>query len=258
MAIALVTVAIWAAITIGGGLLQAGHGSLGVLVTQRIVLATPVAAAFLLVVAWRMGWRDLGLYAPRPPGASWLLWPVGVYVVGLLALAAFTKTIPAGVIAVVIINTMVVGFSEELAFRGVLWGAARKAMAFWPGVLLVSALFGSVHILNALITGQLGEAVIQAFNAALSGFGYLALRIRTKSLLPIMIGHFLWDLAVFLVGYRPIGAPVSTEAPASMLWGAAFVAPVALYGLWLLRKAEYRTITDDNEVSTMGHAQPAG
>jgi uncharacterized protein len=245
LVIAFIVVATWAAITVWGGLLQAGRGSLGTLVTQNIVVATPLAALFLLIVARFAGWTDLGLTAPRPPGSPWLLWPIGVYVIALSALAATTHVIPLGVVAIVAINTAFVGFSEELAFRGVLWGAARKAMPFWPGVLLVSAAFGSVHLLNTFITGQFGEAAIQAFNAALSGFGYLALRIRTRSLIPIMIGHCLWDFAVFLVGYHPVAAPTPTAAPANMLWGAVLVAPIAVYGLWLLRKAEHRAVSDE-------------
>lgn len=125
-----------------------------------------------------------------------------------------------------------------------LWGAARKAMAFWPGALLVSALFGSVHVLNAFITGHIGEAGIQAVNAFLSGFAYLALRIRTRSLFPIMVAHGLWDLAVFLAAAN--GGEGSQAEPATrLLFGVALVAPIAFYGLWLLRKREFHIVTDD-------------
>jgi membrane protease YdiL (CAAX protease family) len=236
-------VALWAAITVWGGLLQSGQGSLGALVSQRVVLATPAAALFLLAVARGLGWDDLGLNGPRPPSSVRLLWPIGVYILFFGGLASLNRGVAFPALAFIAINTAFVGFSEELAFRGVLWGAARKTMAFWPGVLLVSALFGSVHLLNGFITGQFGDAAVQALNAFLSGFGYLALRIRTRSLLPIMVGHWLWDLAVFL-GASDIANTAAEPGSPNLLYGAALVAPIALYGLYILRKPEHRVMDD--------------
>jgi hypothetical protein len=245
LGIALVVVLLWAGITVWGGLLQSGHGSLGTLISQRFVLATPAAALFLLIVARWFRWNDLGLNGPRPKSSVWLLWPIGLYIAVFVGVASVNHHPQFPALAFVAINTAFVGFSEELAFRGVLWGAARKAMAFWPGMLLVSALFGSVHLLNAFITGQFAEAGVQAFNAFLSGFGYLALRIRTRSLVPMMIGHWLWDLSVFLSASDAASPATPDAGPAKLLAGAVLVAPIALYGLWLLRKPEYRVHDDD-------------
>jgi membrane protease YdiL (CAAX protease family) len=245
LAIAVVAVVIWAIITVWGGLLQSGHGSLGALVSRQVTIATPVAALFLLLVARFAGWRDLGLNGPRPPGSAWLLWPIGVYVVAFAGLASLNHHPALPALAFIAINTAFVGFSEELAFRGVLWGAARKAMGFWPGVLLVSGLFGSVHVLNAFITGQMGEAGVQALNAFLSGICYLALRIRTRSLLPIMVGHWLWDLAVFLSASDSATAAAQPSGATRLLAGAVLVVPITLYGLWLLRRPEFRVMVDD-------------
>ena len=242
--IALALVVIWACITVFGGLAQSGQGSLANLVAQHIVWATPAAALFLLVSARLLGWRDLGMNAPRPASSVKLVWLLALYILALAALAATRGEVTSQMFLIIAINTAFVGFSEELAFRGVLWGAARKAMAFWPGVIFVSACFGGVHILNALITGELGEAGVQALNAFLSGLAYLALRIRTRSLLPIMIAHWLWDLAIFLsVSGRNVGG--STQDAASPLIGLAVVAPIALYGLWLIRKRQFHSVTDD-------------
>jgi membrane protease YdiL (CAAX protease family) len=241
-AIAILVVGVWLAITILGDLALVGHGALATLVSQQITLATPAAALFLWLAARHLGWRDIGLNGARPARSILLLWPIGVYIAFFAGVANVNHPAALPAIGFVAINTFFVGVSEELAFRGVLWGGARQALPFWPGLLLVSALFGSVHLLNALITGDLVAAGIQALNACLSGFGYLAMRIRTRSLFPIMIGHWLWDLAVFISTPAP-GQP----APNPLPWysGAVLVAPIALYGLWLLRKREFRVISDD-------------
>jgi membrane protease YdiL (CAAX protease family) len=244
LALALAAVVVWAGITVWGGLLQSGKGSLGELVSQRVVLATPIAALFLFLVARYFGWRDIGLNGPRPPSTVKLLWPVGVYIVAFVGFASLNHSFAFPALAFVFINTAFVGLSEELAFRGVLWGAARKVLAFWPGVLLVSALFGSVHLLNVFITGELAEAASQALGAFLSGLAYLAMRIRTRSLWPMIIGHWLWDVSVFLNATDPASSAASASTQPNLLAGPALVAPLALYGLWLLRKPEHRLLTD--------------
>jgi membrane protease YdiL (CAAX protease family) len=244
LAIAFVLVAIWAAITLLGGLAQAGQGSLEDLVSRQITWATPTAALFLLVSAWLLGWRDLGLNGPRPTRSIGHLWLLAIYIVALGLLAVFTKTIPTEVLIFITINTFFVGFSEELAFRGVLWGAARKAMPFWAGVLFVSAAFGSIHILNTFITGDLGGAAMQAMNAFLSGLAYLAIRIRTRSIVPIFIAHWLWDLVVFL-NASSVQSGADSGASANPIMGAVLVAPIALYGLWIIRKRQHQHMTDN-------------
>lgn len=252
--VASITVIVWALITVYGSLAQAGHGSLAELVSGRVALATPAAALFLLIVARVAGWLDLGFNPPRPTSSVKLFWLLGLYIGVLGAIAALMREISPTTLLIVAVNTAVVGFSEELAFRGVLWGAARKAMPFWTGLLFVSGFFGGVHVMNAMITGELGQAGVQALNAFLSGVAYLALRIRTRSLWPIMIAHWLWDLAVFA---NVSGAVVPTGTGNSYV-GILLVAPIALYGLWLLRKPEFRHLDDDEPASTRpANASPA-
>jgi membrane protease YdiL (CAAX protease family) len=242
LAIALVAVAVWVGITMGAGLLQVAPGtSLDKFASEQLVWGPPAAAAFMLLVAWVMGWRDLGFNRVRPAGSWRLLWLPMLLVCGFIAFAILMdRPVPASVVLTVAINTMMVGFSEELAFRGVLWGGARKAMPFWAAFFLVTFLFGIVHVLNALMTGQFAGAGVQAFNAMLSGAAFLALRIRTHSLIPVMIVHWLWDLAVFLVGAGRVG-PAPVADPMDQLTGALMiVGPMALYGLYLIRNERVR------------------
>jgi membrane protease YdiL (CAAX protease family) len=160
-----------------------------------------------------------------------------------------TGKLEAGAVTMVLVNTAMVGFSEELAFRGVLWGAARKALPFWAGFLLVSAAFGSVHVFNAILTGELAGAGVQALNAFMSGCAYLAIRIRTRSIIPIMVIHALWDFTVFLVGS---GGGGKAAAPADVIeqltFGLILTGPLFLYGLWLVRSETVRAgWRDDGE-----------
>ncbi|MFN3748560.1 MAG: lysostaphin resistance A-like protein [Sphingorhabdus sp.] len=246
--IAIAAVAIWVAITMGVGLLQVDPGTpLDKFASEQIVWGTPAAAAFMLLVAWMMGWRDLGFNNARPLRSWRLIWLPMVLIIGFVGVAiVLDRPVPASVILIVAINTMVVGFSEELAFRGVLWGAARKAMSFWPAFFLVCFLFGIVHVLNALMTGQFAAAGVQAFNAMLSGAAFLAIRIRTHSIIPVMIVHWLWDLAVFVLAAGRVGPSPVIEPMAQLTGALLIVGPMVLYGLFLIRNSKVREGWDDD------------
>lgn len=257
---AVITVAIWATITLGvPALMIDANASLQEMITRNLAWGVAVAAIFLVVACAVAGWRDLGFRAPSPPGWWKLLWLPALYLAALGSLGMLTGKLDANGLAMVLINTAMVGFSEELAFRGVLWGAARKALSFWTGFLLVSLAFGSVHVFNAVLTGELAAAGLQAFNAFMSGAAYLAIRIRTRSIIPIMIIHALWDFAVFLSGS---GADKAPAAPSADLWqsqlffGLIMTGPLFVYGLWLVRNETVRAGWRDDGVELP--AKPTG
>lgn len=242
LALALLVVVIWATITLGSTVLVTSSTiSLQELITRGLAWGVAAAALFLLVAAWLAGWRDLGFRRPRPTSSLALLWLPGVYLLVLGATAALTGKLGPAAVMMVAINTALVGFSEELAFRGVLWSAARKALSFWPGFFLVSMAFGSVHIFNTVITGEFAGAGVQALNAFMSGCAYLAIRIRTRSIIPIMIIHATWDFVVFLTGSGADSGPAPADAWISQLtFGLLLTGPLFLYGLWLVRNEQVR------------------
>lgn len=247
-------VAVWAAITmVVPTLLLDGTTTLQELITKNLAWGVAGAAAFLLVAVRLAGWRDMGFLAPSPPGWWKLLWLPALYLAGLAAVGLTTGRLEAGAVTMVLINTAMVGFSEELAFRGVLWGGARKAFAFWPAFLLVSAAFGSVHVFNAVLTGELAEAGVQALNAFMSGAAYLAIRIRTRSIIPIMVIHALWDFTVFLVGSGATGpAPEPAPVLQQLTLGLVLTGPLFLYGIWLVRSETVRAGWRDDGLETRG------
>lgn len=258
LGLAAAVVAVWAAITIVvPEWLARGTASLQEMVTRDFAWGVAGAAAFLVVTVRLAGWRDVGFKVPGPRGWWRLLWLPVLYLAALGLLGVTTGNFTAAVALMVLANMTMVGFSEELAFRGVLWGAARRALPFWAGFVLVSAAFGLVHVLNALLTGELAAAGVQAMNAFMSGSVFLALRIRTRSILPVMVIHALWDFTVFLVGS---GAAPNPAAPAAwqqqLTYGLMLTGPLFLYGLWLVRSEKSRAGWRDD--ATLHPAQPAG
>ncbi|WP_086618768.1 CPBP family intramembrane glutamic endopeptidase [Erythrobacter tepidarius] len=219
LGLAIVLVAIWAAITlVVPTLLLDSKTSLQDLITQNLAWGVAGAAAFLMIAVLIAGWRDMGFRAPSPPGWWKLLWLPALYLAGI----------------------------------GVLWGAARKALPFWAGFLLVSLAFGSVHVFNAILTGELAAAGVQALNAFMSGAAYLAIRIRTRSIIPIMVIHALWDFVVFLAGSGAdkSAAPDPALLQQQLTFGLVLTGPLFLYGLWLVRNETVRAGWQDDGVQS--------
>jgi len=238
LAISLATFLGWLLITLVGEQLGSGtRQSLTDTVARGPGWPFVAAAAFVLaVVAWQR-WRDIGLHQLPTARSLLLAWLPALYIVGGLGVAAHLGLPPAKVVLWVLLNTFLVGLSEELMFRGVLLHALRHTVSIWPAVALTTLAFGAIHSLNVFITGDLRGAVIQSTAAALSGLFFIALRLRTGSLWPCIVVHGLWDCAAFLVAMSsPTEAAVSTGPTTAMrLAPILLVLPNALYGLWLLR-----------------------
>ena len=129
-------------------------------------------------------------------------------------------------------------------FRGVLFQGLRSRLAMWPAILLSSLLFGAVHILNVITTGQLAEAAVQAVAAFMSGIVLLALLIRTGSIWVPITYHALWDFGTFVTS----ATSPTTGAPMDFTQGWAWALPILivlpnfLYALFLLRKVRNDTL----------------
>jgi membrane protease YdiL (CAAX protease family) len=246
LALAVAVIAVWTAITIGGSMVAAGPDTpLDTLVSSTFMVPVLLAGAFMaLVVQIKGWWGQMGRIAPRTASSLMLLWLPLVFIANFAFAAAGAPLPPAGVIGMVAVNTLMVGISEELAFRGMLWSQVRERLPFWPGFLLVSAPFGAVHVLNGLITGNWSGGAIQAFNAAVTGALFLALRIRTGSLLVVIVLHVLWDFMLFFASASDDPAGAAAAAPAGMMTELATIGiiavPMGLYAMFLVRNARVR------------------
>jgi membrane protease YdiL (CAAX protease family) len=225
---------VWTFVTLFGATwLLPEQQSLAELIVHGVAWAILAAAILVGVVPVIMGWRDLGLNAPHSLG---LLWFPALYLVIFLGAAVLLGLPPANEIAMIGLNTLIVGFSEEMMFRGILLAAFVTVMRIWPAILWSCVLFGAVHVLNVFITGELSAAVLQAVTAAASGLVFVAIRLRTGSIWPAIIYHALWDFSTFVLVRGMADAP-SGQDPVGLaaLTPLALVLPNVIYALWLLR-----------------------
>jgi membrane protease YdiL (CAAX protease family) len=82
---------------------------------------------------------------------------------------------------------LLVGLGEEFVARGYTQFTLTQGMGFWPAAILLSAMFGGIHLFNP------GEAWIGILGAAVIGF-FFCLTLRRTGNLWFAVGfHASWD-----------------------------------------------------------------
>lgn len=254
--IALGIFVIWILITALGPKVQIGSQQIELndLVSHAVAIWLAVAAVFLVIVVKLLGWwRQVGLRHAEP-GKSWALtWFPFVFIIFAISMAVLTGLPPASIIFFVLINTLFVGISEELMTRGILFYGAISHFGIWATILIVSFLFGGMHVMNFFLTGDFMASAVQAVAAGMSGVLFIALRMRTNSLIPGIVVHWMWDFSIFLFQSASTAAATTAVQTAdtptastlqTIIVPILMATPTFLYGLWLLRHIGRR---DKNE-----------
>lgn len=254
--LALAALAIWLGLTLGGRWFEASspQSTLAASVADGIGLSWALAALFsLALLLAATGRREAGLRAPHTARSLWLAWPPLLYAL-LMLLLAWAGGWPAPrVLLIVACNTALVALSEELMFRAILLQGLLQRHAVWPAVLISSALFGVVHTVNGLATGDFSGALWQAAAAAMQGVGYAAIRLRTGSVWPMVLVHGLWDFALVTAMLAdPLDGTVSVLPYAALL----AVLPLCLYGAWLLRASQRAALSFADNVTPPSRRSP--
>ncbi len=131
--------------------------------------------------------------------------------------------------ALYIVSMLLVGFLEEVIFRGLLF----KAMC--PGgiksAFIVSALtFGIGHIVNLLNGAEFLPTLLQICYAVAIGFLFTLIFHKGKSLWPCILTHSIFNsLSAF---------SVEPDTTGSLLSAAALCIIPAAYALWLLKHSK--------------------
>jgi uncharacterized protein len=150
--------------------------------------------------------RRLGLRPFKPlAGIGWMFAAYGLFIAfaGLYSLVVDTQSeqqvlqdigAEKDTLVLVAQGILVIGLapiSEELFFRGFLFGGLRAKLSFWPAALISGLFFGSIHLL-----GGSWEIIVP-----LAAFGVLLawLYERTGSLGPPILMHALQNAIAFTI-----------------------------------------------------------
>lgn len=220
-------------------------------VAKQISPSIAAAIAYLFAAIALFRWNDIGLNKPRSLSSLGLLWFPALYIAFFAAIIFLRGAPPASTTLIILANTAMVGLSEEVACRGILYQGLRSRFSLWTAILGSTLLFGVVHVFNGFNTGDFLAAALQALTAFMTGIAFMGIRIRTASLLPGIILHGAWDFAAVMSSIGPVlphEPPISIGAHGGWLIVPVLaILPNFLYGLFLLRHAGRHS---DNEVIT--------
>lgn len=143
------------------------------------------------------------------------------------------------------------GIVEEIMCRDIPIGNAMRNITSRKQliklVLLTSVLFGALHMYNLLAGATVIESLGQSIHAAGFGCVFAAVYLRTGSVVPGMIVHFLHDFVTGLGSGADVNTAVAAEANKAATIGA--MSGLALVGIliamFLLRKSKWEEIKEN-------------
>jgi len=91
------------------------------------------------------------------------------------------------------ISSLTPGIWEEVAFRGVILTLLLKKYSEKKAIIIDGLLFGFAHVANIFGGQDIGSTIIQMISATFWGFSFAYMYIKTKSLIPGIIAHYLID-----------------------------------------------------------------
>jgi membrane protease YdiL (CAAX protease family) len=97
--------------------------------------------------------------------------------------------------SIALLLLFVMGPAEEIFWRGLIQRALGERYGVWMRILLATSVYALIHLV------ALNFMLIVA--AAICGFFWGWLYEREKSLVPVILSHSLWDLAIFVL--LPLG-----------------------------------------------------
>lgn len=182
-------------------------------------ITVPVAVSLVLtvVVVSVLKWWRPALREDRPV-QNWTIAIVVLMGIGIVLGTNYGGLAERGLglTLLLLVSTLMVGFTEELMFRG-LGVTVFRANGFSEGrvALWTCVIFGLAHASN--LFGEGPKALVQVLVTAAAGYFFYVIRRRTGGLLVPALVHGLWDFSLISASVVPGKSYVGTFAPILIL-----------------------------------------
>lgn len=179
-------------------------------VLQAIAVALSAFAGFILVKALKHKFEELGFCGPEKGSIKTALYFIPMIAVEVAQIIAQPITrIDGSRVIILLIFTLFVGLNEELYFRGLILRVLTQ-IGLKKAVIISSILFGVGHAASALAGFSPQYVVLQILFAFLFGFVATEFVLITKSILPMILWHFIHDFIGYIVG--DVGSALDNKA----------------------------------------------
>jgi len=123
---------------------------------------------------------------------------------------------------------------EEVAFRGVVLSVFLLKYPERPAILFAALGFGAIHLINLASGKELAWVLGQVLWAGILGLFYGFVVVRSDSLWPAMIVHYVSNLFIWpLTNYLQSNASIQTQAVYGVVFSFGIV-PTTLMILWVI------------------------
>lgn len=172
-----------------------------------VLVATPLVLGYLRKDGWHDDYPRLVRITMGPSPRNTVMATVlsalvfvAVLVVFAIAAGVFRGD-PAVLISddnwLILLAALVPGVWEELAFRGVILANLRRRYSPIAAVAVSSVVFGLFHFSNLLNWDDSSSVVAGVIAATMLGFAWGYLVIKTHSIVPAIVLHYLVDVILF-------------------------------------------------------------
>lgn len=150
--------------------------------------------------------------------------PMLIIAVAQPILSGINVEMSASAVISIVIMTMIVGYTEESIFRGIVRDKLKhKGPVFY--IVFSSVFFGVLHMANALDGKDLIHTLLQVANALLLGFVLAMLIEAGNNIIPLIAFHFIYD-ALAMVSNENLDHEVMIVSILNILY--------LVYGIYLL------------------------
>ncbi len=173
-----------------------------------------VLVSIVLFFIWRFfGFARAGF---GPMKWSALVWFLPAYIVLFMMIVRIVPVVATGhltpdqmrLLGWITLTTFLIGFSEEVLFRGILLRGAMASLTVIQAMFLSTVAFSLLHAVNVFGGLPLGAMIYQLAFTFIVGFFLAPLALRLGNLWPLIIWHWLWDFALFAGDYLGVSQPL--------------------------------------------------
>lgn len=202
-----------------------------------LAIGSVLLIGFIAWARWDMLWRD----PERLPMARWIWILLATFTLCIVIRGAGIAwgDIDTNLLAAVLCLGVLVGFSEEILFRGIFLRCMRNGrLSEGAAALWTATAFGLFHLPNVFLgTGLTG--LTQVLLAGLSGIALYYFRVALGAIIVAMVMHGLFDITTFLSTDYAATWATRTVLPFQVLtWALGGVVAIHLY-----RKARRYRVT---------------
>lgn len=184
--------------TAGGAITQILKlNEINTLLVNGVCIWLSVLIAVLYIRKSRYDFGDMGFRRIEKEANKKILFYFPAIIIEIIGLSVGVRHVSLGLISAVIFLTLAVGFAEEIYFRSLIL-KTLEGEGVKKAIIISSVIFGITHLGNLAGGANIPYTIIQVVYAFAFGVVFAEIFYLTKSLIPVILWHFLHDATSYI------------------------------------------------------------